>query len=251
MINPSHFTAQRPKNGLIGHRGLAALAPENTIISFTLAKVKGLDWVEFDIQLTKDDALVIFHDDTLERTTNGHGLLYNHTLAELTALDAGTWFHRDFHSEKIPVFAEVLPQLWYLGLFLNIELKLPENPTPEHSQRLANAFMKILKTWPTEKPLPLVSSFHWPTLDQVKAQFPILPVGYLCEVCTPLILKTIAQIPNAACHTNYESLSPMLISQAKAQNTPLLAYTVNDVTLAKNLLNQGVFAIFSDFPLDL
>lgn len=243
------FTPQRPKNGLIGHRGLAALAPENTLASFTAAALHGLDWIEFDVQLTKDNDLVIFHDDTLDRTTNGHGLLYEHTVTELLTLDAGSWFRADYKGEAIPIFSEILPTLLALPLTLNIELKLPTSHTPLHTKMLTERFCEVLAAWPKSTPLPLVSSFYWPILEHVKATFPLLPVGYLCEQCAPQIIEKISTVTNAACHTDFHNLNPEIIALAKKYNVPLLAYTVNQVEIAQQLLENGLFAVFSDFPL--
>ncbi len=245
----SLFTPQRPKNGLIGHRGLAALAPENTLISFTRAALHGLDWIEFDLQLTKDNDLVIFHDDTLERTSNGQGLVYEHTVAELSLLDAGSWFHAQYKGEKIPVFSEILPMLLAFPLTLNIELKLPHSPSMTHMEMLAEQFCQRLGSWPKNTPLPLVSSFCWPVLELVKAAFPLLPIGYLCDDCSPETIEKIAPITNAACHAYVNSLCPEIITAAKKYNVPLLAFTVNQLDTAQQLLANGLFAIFSDFPL--
>jgi glycerophosphoryl diester phosphodiesterase len=98
-----------------GHRGASALAPENTMASFLMAAASGADYIELDVQLSLDGELVIHHDDTLERTSDGHGLMDAATLAELERLDAGTWFGRRFAGERIPRAAEVLAWLGTQG----------------------------------------------------------------------------------------------------------------------------------------
>lgn len=92
----------------IAHRGLESIAPENTLVSFILAIEKGADGVELDVQLTKDNQVVVIHDITIDRTTNGTGKVKDKTLAQLKQLDAGSWFGSKFSKVKIPSLEEVL-----------------------------------------------------------------------------------------------------------------------------------------------
>src|SRR6185295_6329835 len=89
------------KVSVVAHRGLSASAPENTMTAFKLAAEAGCDLIEFDVHLTKDDQLVVIHDDTLERTTNGTGYVRDHTLAEIKALDASNGFAA-YTAERVP-----------------------------------------------------------------------------------------------------------------------------------------------------
>lgn len=245
----SHFTPEVPKNRIIGHRGVAALAPENTMASFRLAKKLGIDWIEFDIQLTKDNGLVIFHDDTLERTTKSHGYIYNKTLNELKTLDAGSWFDIAFQGEKIPLFNEALSEMLLLQLHLNIELKLPEAPSLPHVENFARSYIDShLSHWPKDHPLPLVSSFHWPILHKVRASIPNLPLGFLVDYPSFDIIDMVSEISNASLNCNFLNLTDDLVAYALKKSVPLLVYTINDPTVAISLLKAGVFAIFSDDP---
>lgn len=104
------------------HRGASAYAPENTMAAFRLAVDCGADLIELDVQLTKDGEVVVFHDLTVNKTTNGQGPLNAHTLAELRALDAGSWFSEEFAGERVPTLAELLA--WAKGrIWLSIEMK--------------------------------------------------------------------------------------------------------------------------------
>jgi glycerophosphoryl diester phosphodiesterase len=93
---------------VIGHRGFPSRAPENTLASFEAALDLGVDGLELDVHLSRDGHLVVIHDQNLARTTDGQGLVHEHTLAELKALDAGRWYGPDFAGERIPSFEEVL-----------------------------------------------------------------------------------------------------------------------------------------------
>jgi glycerophosphoryl diester phosphodiesterase len=93
---------------IIAHRGASLLAPENTMAAFEKAIDYGIDRIKFDVQLSKDSKLVVIHDHTVDRTTNGSGYVKDFTLRDLKKLDAGSWFSEEFYREKIPTFNEVL-----------------------------------------------------------------------------------------------------------------------------------------------
>lgn len=247
-----NFTPPTPYAGLIGHRGISAQAPENSLSSFKLAALQSIAWVEFDLRLTKDHNLVIFHDDTLERTTNGKGFVHECTLSELSSLDAGSWFGAGYHNEKIPVFLEILPELINLNLYMNIELKMPPEASQDHAQNLIRQLEKVLKTqWPHQHPWPLISSFHWELLKDIRIHFPEIPIGFLQDECTSELIETTANIPNAAVHCHYQSLTSELLALSQDLSVPILTYTVNSRSEATRLLKEGIFGIFSDDPLDL
>ncbi|NMR95157.1 glycerophosphoryl diester phosphodiesterase, partial [Vibrio parahaemolyticus] len=127
---------------LIGHRGVAGSYPENTKISIQAAIDLGLKWVEVDIQPTKDNVLVVCHDHTVNRCSNGQGRVDELTLEELKALDFGSWFSTDFSGEKILTLDELLTLATENKLNLNIEVKVDNHPAEEVAQTLANALAK-------------------------------------------------------------------------------------------------------------
>ena len=108
---------------LIAHRGGAAEAPENTLGAFRRALDLGIRWFELDVQMTKDGALVVIHDETVDRTTNGTGPVSSFTFEEIRKLDAGSRFSPDFAGEKIPTLREVLDRCAEQGAVVFIELK--------------------------------------------------------------------------------------------------------------------------------
>ena len=109
---------------IIGHRGVAAYAPENTLEGLHTAADMGVEWVEFDVKITKDHVPILFHDDTLERTTNGGDRpVAECTYDEIRALEAGSWFGESFAGIKIPTLEEALEVLIEHDLGLNLEIK--------------------------------------------------------------------------------------------------------------------------------
>src|SRR5215471_12590471 len=99
---------ERGRVWVVGHRGAMGYCPENTLASFERGLELGADWIELDVHLSRDGQLIVIHDETLDRTTSGHGLVRDHTLAELKRLDAGAWFGAEYAGQRIPTLDEVL-----------------------------------------------------------------------------------------------------------------------------------------------
>jgi len=124
MPGCAHLKAGAPHGAIdvIAHRGASAYAPENTLAAFKKAQEMGADWFELDCQLSKDQEVVIMHDETVDRTTNGHGNIRDLTLYELKQLDAGSWKGPEFAGERIPTLAQCLDLAKFkIGVY--IELK--------------------------------------------------------------------------------------------------------------------------------
>lgn len=161
------------KVSIVGHRGAPACAPENTLASFREGYRQGADIIELDVQLTADGHVVAFHDDELDRTTNGQGPLARHTLEELQRLDAGSWFDSRFAGEPIPKLEQVLA--WAkdrIPLFIELKYSGHSDPSLEgvviervQANRMADQVMII--------------SFDHPALHRVKGHAPHLATGAL------------------------------------------------------------------------
>ena len=172
----------------IAHRGASAEAPENTVAAFDQALALGFSHLELDAQLSADGEVVVIHDATLERTTNGHGPVAAMAGAELAALDAGSWFHERFAGQRIPTLADVLRR--YRGrAHLHLELK-SEEPT------LAPAVARLLDEhgWlgtavatsseaPLEAPV-IITSFHRTQLERAGPLLPDVPLAWLVPEIT-------------------------------------------------------------------
>lgn len=246
----TNFILSPPAHGLIAHRGASFFAPENTFAAFERVSEYALNWIEFDVQLTKDNHLVVFHDDSLNRTTNGTGLVHHKRLAELQALDAGSWFDSKFYNQKIPTFEDTLRQLLKWHLYPNVELKIPNDVSSTYGRLLVDKTIQAIQDiWPNNLSLPLISCFDWSLLHYTRELLPNAPIGFLVENCQLSDLNVVATQNNAAYHCDHSSLTPTFIKQALAINVPILAYTVNQAQTAKNLLALGLFGVFTDNPL--
>jgi len=122
-MNDLIFGQKKEDPYIVGHRGARALYPENTVISFEKAIEMGVDGIETDLNMTKDGELVVIHDGTVDRTTNGSGKVSEMTLSEIRSLDAGVKFSPEYEGAKIPVFGEFLDLVKGKNLLLNIEIK--------------------------------------------------------------------------------------------------------------------------------
>lgn len=237
-----------PRFRLIGHRGVASLAPENTLAGFKLAKRLGLNWIEFDIQLTKDQQWVVFHDDYITRTTNGQGAIYEHTFDDLKSLDTGSWFHASFKEEKIPTLIEVIPLLLGTGLIPNIEIKIATG-SPFTPETFAEKLLETLQThWPKEKSLPLVSSFDHRALYWFKQHAPQYPLGFLFENLNPKEIERLTSLNNISIHFDAHAAIDLNYLKKLANQHPLIPYTINDTQLGHQLIEAGCFALFTDCP---
>lgn len=227
---------------IIAHRGLSALAPENTLSAFLKAKECGIQWVEFDVMTVASGEVIVFHDDTLDRTTNGIGQVIAQSYENIKPLDAGSWFHPSFKEEKIPTLQEVLSLLSLHQMSANIEIKA----FPGQEFAVVDAVFDILADF---KNMPiLLSSFSLQALHYARKRSKEIWIGCLFDEWQS-DWETICRDLNAlSLHVNQLILNPRRAQMIKATHRLLLAYTVNDPLRAKELFAFGVDAIFSDCP---
>jgi len=230
---------------VVGHRGAALRAPENTLAGFREAAALGCRMVEFDVRLSRDGVPVVFHDDRLKRVTGAEGAVGETPLADLKALDAGSHFSPAYKGEAIPSLAEALALLAELGLGFDLELKAD----PGREYPLAEAAAALLeRRWPGSLPPPLVTSFEPLALAALKARAPALARGYLVEVLPREWRSEVERLGAVAVICNQRLLSREALRAVKSAGYPLLVYTVNHVERARSLVADGVDAIISDMP---
>lgn len=230
---------------VIGHRGAAACAPENTLAGLRKAKELGCRWVEFDVRLTRDGQLILLHDERLERTTDGRGKAIALPLATIRRFDAGCRFSTSFRGEQVPTLAEAIAVLGELGIGANIELKAAHGRGAE-TGALASAMLRQL--WPRHLPEPLVSSFDHEALAGARADDPEVVLGLLFNVVPENWRLMTEPLGCLTIHANHKRLHPVLVADIRNAGYPVLVYTVNDPSRARTLFNWGVTSVFSDVP---
>lgn len=230
---------------VIGHRGACGYAPENTLASVRKAYELGTKWIEFDVMLTGNSEAIIIHDTTLQRTTNGKGKVADTSCADISHLDAGSWFSSKFAGEKIPTFVEILNYANELDLGINVEIK----PTPGYETETAETVIKILrKHWPKTAIPPLVSSFSTRCLEVARSLDANLALGYIIHSWPKQWLEIVQRLNCVSLHVDQRYLTPQKITEVKQQGLLLLAYTINEAELAKRLFELGINAVFSNYP---
>jgi glycerophosphoryl diester phosphodiesterase len=230
---------------VIGHRGAAGLAPENTLAALRAAVAAGLRWVELDVTLTADGVPVLMHDERLERTTDGEGRLADTNFADLAQLDAGSWFAPRFLGQRVPTLAEAIHELQQLGLCANLEIK----PAPGHGAATATAIVETLRAyWPAHCPAPLLSSFDHAALAAARALGADLLLGFLAERLGDGWHDRVKTLGCVSVHLAAEGLASDELEAVRAAGLPLMLYTVNDLAEAHRLREAGAAGFFTDRP---
>jgi glycerophosphoryl diester phosphodiesterase len=230
---------------VVGHRGAAAAAPENTLESLRLAAEQGAAMVEFDVKLTADGALILMHDEELDRTTTGHGAVATTVLADIRGLDAGGWFADAWRGARVPTLDETVGLLEKCGLNANIEIK----PCPGREVETAAAVVACLRqSWPKGRPWPLLSSFARDSLAVARDAAPEIPRGLLLWGKPADWSAAARSLDCASVHCAAEDMTPEWAAEIGRLGYGLAVYTVNDVALAARLRRWGVDSIITDDP---
>lgn len=254
------FAGRRPR--VIGHRGAAGEAPENTIASFDLAVAGGADILEMDVHLTKDKYVVVCHDPTVDRTTNGHGRIEDMTLAEVQALDAGYNFCVDgkypYRSKGIviPLFEEVLQR--YPDKPMNVEPKADDDPASTiDKDELRELFLALLARYGRLYDGSVVGAGN--DHNVVRKMRRVLDVTSCSqrEITFFVVMTRLHLVPRISRRSalqvpvrkgGIEIVTPRFIRYAHARGIEVHVWTINDEGEMRRLLNMGVDALFTDFP---
>jgi glycerophosphoryl diester phosphodiesterase len=230
---------------VIGHRGAAALAPENTLAALRHARALDCRWVEFDVRLTADRHPILLHDSRLNRTTDGRGKVSALSFAAVRCHDAGGWFGPSFRGERVPTLEEAVTLLAELGLGANVELKATRGREAETGIAVADLLVRL---WPSEPQKLLISSFRPAALAAARARAPGIARGILFRAI-PKNWRAVAEtLGCTTIHADHQRLRPELVAEIRRAGYPLLAYTVNDPGRANALFAWGVSSVFSDDP---
>lgn len=233
----------RPRPLIIAHRGASALAPENTLDAFTLARRCGAHMVELDIHQTKDRRLVVMHDATLTRTAGLRAAIANRTWAEITRLEAGAWFAPRFRGARIPtlekVFAAIGPRM-----AVNIELKSGSHPYPGLESRLIALIRR--RGW---TPRVLISSFHVRRLERIRRLAPRIALGVLVHPWSAdVALMRARRLRALSVHPPARVVTRTLVSRLHAEGFLVFPYTVDRATDKARLIRMGVDGFFTNRP---
>jgi glycerophosphoryl diester phosphodiesterase len=229
---------------IFAHRGASAYAPMNTIPAFELAVKQGADAVELDVHLTKDGALVIVHDFFVDKTSNGTGEVAEMTLEEIKALDAGEWFSSDFRGTEIPTLDEVFEAVGK-NVYVNVEIK----SLSQKGDGTEEAVADCLKRHAMQNRV-IVSAFNPKVLKHFRPLMPDVPLGYLLSLETMAGSTQVVVNPNSydAYHISQDMVSESQLRWAKEHGHFVNVWTVNDPARARQLAQQGVHGIMSDYP---
>ena len=231
----------------IAHRGGGILAQENTLAGLREARARGFAAVEFDVMLARDDAPVLMHDDTLDRTTDGNGPVPEMSAEDLARLDAGTWRDARFAGEPVPGLADAARLCLNLGLYANVEIK----PWAPGGAAVAATTGRVVahwceKLWRDAPERVLLSSFSLPALDAAREAAPSLARACLFDAVPAHWLSEVRRLACVAVHCNADKLDPATTRAIKAAGYGLMCWTVNRPAQAHVLFGLGVDAVCTD-----
>jgi glycerophosphoryl diester phosphodiesterase len=220
---------------IIGHRGASGYAPENTLPSFRQAIRLGVDMVEFDVYTLKTGEVVVFHDDKVNRTTNGKGKIESKTFDEVRALDAG-------NGEKIPLLTEVLDTI-NKKVPINIELKGANTARP-----VAEIIQRYISKKKWSKELFFVSSFDHNELRLFSTLLPTVQTGAIFSYLPRRFWSKLQNSGIFSANINSRVVTKRMVKAAHARGLKVFVYTVNTERQARRMARLNVDGIFSDYP---
>ena len=223
----------------IAHRGASSYAPENTIAAFDLAIVMGARHIELDVHATSDGHLVVIHDDTVDRTTDGSGPVTSHTLAALQALDAGSWLRDEFTGERIPTFDDVLGR--YKGrVHVHTEIK---GQSTYLSQRTADLLRKHGMGGEVT-----ITSFQYARLEETRAYAPELSTGWLVADVTDAVIAQARALGVRQICPRANRVTPELVRRLHTEGFVVRAWGVASEDLMRLVVQAGADGMTVNFP---
>ncbi len=232
-----------PSPVIIAHRGDSANAPENTLAAFRMAAEKGADAIEFDVKLSADGEVIVLHDQTVDRTTDGRGDVRRLPLAALRDLEAGARFKERFPGERIPTLEEVFEAV---GTRLHMNIELTNYATP--GDALVEKVAALVRKHAMQERV-LFSSFFACNLRRAKALLPEAPRGQLAwRGWLGWPARTFGWRGQFALHPYLTDVTPALVSHLHRAGKRVFVWTVNAEADMNHLLSLGVDGIFTDDP---
>ncbi|MBV6272052.1 glycerophosphodiester phosphodiesterase [Alcaligenaceae bacterium CGII-47] len=233
-----------PYPAIIAHRGAGLHAPENTLASMRLGVQHGFTMVEYDVKLSADEVPILLHDDTMDRTSNSTGRASSLSFRELSNVDFGAWHGAAYAGEPIATLYAIACFTQANGVHSNIEIK-PSTGQEARTGELVAARAAAL--WQHANLPPLLSSFSEIALDAARAASPQLPRALLIEGPIPRDWHNrMRALGCQGINIDDRETSRELVEEILARGCTLAVWTVNTPQRARELLQWGCHAIFTD-----
>jgi len=228
---------------VIAHRGASAYAPENTMPAFEKALELGAEGIELDVHMTADGEIVVIHDHTIDRTSNGKGMVKDLTLDEIKKFDFGSWFDPSFEGVSIPTLREVMELLRDWDGLLNIEIKSGPIFYPGIEKKLID----MVKEYGFNDRV-IFSSFNHYSLRDIKSIDPSMKIGllYMAGLVEPY--NYAKSLGAEALHPYYYNIVPEVVEGCKKNGIKLNPFTINDKKEIEMVMKAGVDGIITDYP---
>ena len=232
---------------VVAHRGSSGSAPENTLAAFRLAIEEGADMVELDVRMTRDFFLVVLHDQDIRRTTNGEGKVWDFSLQELRAFDAGASYHARFKGERIPTLRQAM-DLLPPRVSLNIEVKTDGEPRTKLAMEEACILAIMEKKMEGRT---IVSSFNHAYLKRFHHLYPAIRTGALAVPVRDALTapsRLARTLGTSAYICSKEQVTAAIVEDAHAHDLPVACYAINSEKELDRMLKLGVDAVVTDHP---
>lgn len=240
-----HLYENLPKPAIFAHRGSSAYAPENTLRAFSLAIEQKADGIELDVWLTKDDHVVVIHDQNTYRTTGINEIVSNLSLSDVKKMDAGSHFGKNYHNEKIPTLGEVF-DLVRRQVIINIELK----DYYSANGKLAAKVTQVIKDFEAQYYV-MFSSFNPVSLLYARKYLPNIPTALLALrdrggwLARSLLINVFRF---QALHPNFLDVDRRLVEQTHEKHRRIHPYTIDDIDFIKQMVCLEVDGIITNNP---
>ncbi|WP_274652204.1 glycerophosphodiester phosphodiesterase [Paenibacillus humicola] len=231
-------------NPCAAHRGASGLAPENTMAAFRKAlSFPFVQWIELDVQLSRDGVPVVIHDDRLHRTTSGYGKVGDFDASYLRTLDAGGWFSKAYVGERIPLLEQVLGELVGRCRF-NIELKTYGGRYPGMERRVVEMLYGKGMQYDT-----VITSFDPEALTAVRRLSDDVRTGLITDTAPRTLPGDLRRLGATFLSIGYKRVSRALLEAMRASGTDVMAWTVNDIGAIRKLAAMdGELMICTNYP---
>jgi len=239
LIISAAFVAASAQTKIIAHRGASSVAPENTLAAFQKAADLRADYFELDVYLSKDDSLVIIHDKSVNRTTDGSGFVTLLTFEQLRSFDAGSWFAPEFAGEKIPTLKEALILAKQNNIKVCIEIKGSKAGIVE---KIVDLVQKL-----DMREQVVVFSFTLSQITRVKEIDPGIPVLFLVENLIPENVDGAASI-NALAVGVANDITPETLDYCRQNNLEVWIWTINSAAQMAEFIARGIDGIITNYP---